>query len=115
MRHGKQIHLDMPINVVQASLGADIEVPTVEGDVMLKIPHGTQSGQQFRLRERGVPDLRGGSRGDEIVTVRVVTPTDLSPDQRDLLERLGATLKAPSIHETARRGFFDKIKDALGV
>ncbi len=49
------------------------------------------------------------------MTVRVVTPTDLSPDQRDLLERLGATLKAPSIHETARRGFFDKIKDALGV
>jgi len=115
VRHGKQIHLEMPINIVQAALGADVEVPTVDGEVELKIPHGTQSGQQFRLRERGVPDLRGGSRGDEIVTVRVVTPTELTPDQRDLLERLGETIKSPTIHETARRGFFDKIKDALGV
>lgn len=115
VRHGKQIHLDLPINMTQAALGADVEVPTVDGDVMLKIPHGTQSGQQFRLRDRGVPDLRGGSRGDEIVTVRVMTPTDLTPEQRELLESLSTTLKAPSIHETARRGFFDKIKDALGV
>lgn len=115
VRHGKQIHLDLPINVVQAALGADIEVPTVDGHVMLKIPPGTQSGQQFRLRDRGVPDLRGGSRGDQIVTIRVMTPTDLTAEQRDLLESLGKTLKAPSIHETARRGFFDKIKDALGV
>ncbi len=115
VRHGKQIHLDLPINVVQGALGADIDVPTVDGNVMLKIPQGTQSGQQFRLRDRGVPDLRGGSRGDQIVTVRVMTPTDLSSEQRELLESLGKTLKAPSIHETARRGFFDKIKDALGV
>lgn len=115
VRHGKQIHLDLPINVVQAALGAEIEAPTVDGVVTLKVPQGTQSGQQFRLRDKGVPDLRGGARGDQIVTVRVVTPTDLTPEQRDLLENLGKTLKAPSIHETAHRGFFDKIKDALGV
>ncbi len=115
VRHGKQIHLDLPINMAQAALGSELEVPTVDGDVMLKIPQGTQSGQQFRLRDKGVPDLRGGSRGDEIVTVRVVTPTDLTPEQREMLENLGKTLKAPSIHETAHRGFFDKIKDALGV
>jgi len=115
VRHGKQIHLELPLNVAQAALGSEIEIPTVDGPIMFKIPQGTQSGQQFRLRDRGVPDLRGGSRGDQIVTARVMTPTDLNSEQRELLERLGQSLKAPDIRETSRRGFFDKIKDAFGV
>ena len=115
VRHGKNIHLELPLNIAQVGLGTEIEIPTVEGPIMFKIPQGTQSGQQFRLRERGVPDLRGGSRGDQIVTARVVTPTDLNSEQRELLERLGKSLKAPDIHETAHRGFFDKIKDAFVV
>jgi molecular chaperone DnaJ len=115
VRQGKQIHLDLPVNVAQAALGSELEIPTVDGPVAFKMPQGTQAGQQFRLRDKGVPDLRGGGRGDQIVTVRVVTPTDLTPEQRDLLQRLGETLSAPDIHETSRKGFFDKIKDALGV
>ena len=110
-RQGKHILLDLPINVVQAALGDEVEVPTVDGPVLFKVPAGTQAGQQFRLRDKGVPDLRGGGRGDQIVTVRVLTPTDLTHEQRELLRRLGETLDQPDIHETARRGFFDKIKD----
>lgn len=115
VRQGKQIHLDLPVNIAQATLGDVIEVPTVDGPVEFTLPAGTQSGQQFRLREKGVPDLRGGTRGDQIVTVRVVTPTELTDEQRDLIRRLGETLTTPDLQETQRRGFFDKIKDALGV
>ena len=115
VRHGKQIHLEMPVNITQAALGAELEVPTVDGKVTLTLPAGTQSGQQFRLRGRGVPDLHHGARGDEIVTIRVLTPTELTAEQRELLERLAGSLDQPDLHETQRRGFFDKIKDALGV
>ncbi|HUZ03334.1 MAG TPA: molecular chaperone DnaJ [Thermomicrobiaceae bacterium] len=114
-RHGKQIHLDLPLNVVQATLGTDLDVPTVDGPAPLKIPTGTQSGQQFRLRDKGVPDVRGGSRGDEIVTVHVLTPTELTPEQRELFRRLGETMSAPDLQDGRHRGLFDKIKDALGV
>lgn len=115
VRNGKNILLDVPVNFVQGALGTEMEIPTVDGPVLFRVPAGTQSGQQFRLRDKGVPDLRGGSRGDQIVTVRVLTPTDLTPEQRDLMEQLGELLGEPDIQETSRRGFFDKIKDALGV
>ncbi|MDI3342011.1 MAG: molecular chaperone DnaJ [Sphaerobacter sp.] len=114
-RQGKQIHLELPLNIVQATLGADVEVPTVDGPVELNIPPGTQPGQQFRLRGKGVPDVRGGSRGDQIVTVRVVIPTEVTPEQRELLRKLGESLTAPSVEGGDRRGFFEKIKDAFGV
>ncbi|MBX6342644.1 MAG: molecular chaperone DnaJ, partial [Thermomicrobiaceae bacterium] len=114
-RQGKQIYLELPVTIAQAALGDEIEIPTVDGPVLFKLPAGTQSGQQFRLREKGVPDLHGGARGDQIVTVRVLTPTDLTPRQRELLRQLGETLERPDVHEPAHRGLFDKIKDALGV
>lgn len=115
VRQGKQIHLDMPVNVAQATLGAELTVPTVDGDVVLTIPNGTQPGQQFRLRGKGVPDVRGGSRGDQIVTVRVVIPTNLNDTQEQLFQELSETLHTPDLTETKGRGFFNKIKDALGV
>ncbi len=114
-RQGKQIYLDLPVNVAQAALGAEIEVPTLEGPVMFKVPAGTQSGQQFRLRDKGVPDLRGGHRGDQVVTVRVVIPTELNAEQRALLIKLGDSLGEPDLREEHKRGFFGKVKDALGV
>jgi molecular chaperone DnaJ len=114
-RQGKQIYLDLPVNVSQAALGAEIEVPTLEGPVVFKVPAGTQSGQQFRLRDKGVPDLRGGHRGDQVITVRVVIPTELNAEQRALLIKLGESLGEPDLREEHKRGFFHKVKDALGV
>jgi molecular chaperone DnaJ len=114
-RDGQHIHLDVPVNIAQSILGAEIEVPTVDGPVMMSVPQGTQPGQQFRLRGKGVPDVRSGMRGDQIVTVRVVMPTELSGRQRELLEELAETLNEPDLRETHRRGFLDRIKDALGV
>jgi molecular chaperone DnaJ len=115
-RQGRQIYLDLLVNMAQAALGAEVEIPTVDGPVTFKVPPGTQSGQQFRLRDKGVPDLRGGHRGDQVVTVRVVIPTDLTSEQRALLAKLGETLGEPELGgEEHRRGFFGKVKDALGV
>jgi len=114
-RQNKTIHLQIGINVAQAALGDEIMVDTIEGPVALKIPAGTQSGQQFRLRGRGVPDLRGGDRGDQIVTVQVLVPKELTPEQRELFTQLGDTLGSEITQQPAHRSFFDKVKDALGV
>jgi molecular chaperone DnaJ len=112
-RAGKHILYDLPINVAQATLGAEIEIPTVDGPVAFSVPAGTQPNQQFRLRGRGIPDLRGGERGDQIVTAHVVIPSDLSHEQRELFERLDKTLGTVSLPK--ERGFFSKVKEALGV
>ncbi len=112
-RAGKQILLDLPINIAQASLGDEIEIPTVDGPITFTVPPGTQPNQQFRLRGRGVPDLRGGDRGDQLVTIHVVIPTELSGDQRILLEQLSESLGTATLPK--ERGFFSKVKDALGV
>ena len=114
-RQNKTIQLQVGINVAQAALGDEIEVDTLEGAVALRVPAGTQGGQQFRLRGKGVPDLRGGDRGDQIVTVQVLTPKHLSDEQRELFERLADTLGSEVTHQSNHRGFFDKVKDALGV
>jgi molecular chaperone DnaJ len=112
-RAGKHILLDLPVTVAQAALGAEVEIPTVDGPVTFTVPAGTQPNQQFRLRARGVPDLRGGDRGDQIVTVHVVIPTDLTPEQRALFSQLDGTLEAATMPKD--RGFFSRVKDALGV
>ncbi|MEZ4521003.1 MAG: molecular chaperone DnaJ [Thermomicrobiales bacterium] len=112
-RSGRNILYDLPINVAQATLGAEIEIPTVEGTVELTIPAGTQPMQQFRLRGRGVPDMGGRGRGDQMVTVHVVIPTELDKDQRRLFEELAEDLGEAVMPKD--RGFFSKVKDALGV
>jgi molecular chaperone DnaJ len=115
-RQGKQIASAVGINVAQAMLGDEIEVGTLDGDVSLKIPSGTQSGQQFRLRGKGVPDMRDGNRGDQIVTIHVVIPEQLSDEQRDLIQQLATTFGSEVTPQpAASKGFFDKVKDALGV
>lgn len=85
-REGSTIHSQAKIGFTQAALGDEIDVETVDGRVDLKIPAGTQGGSQFRLRGKGVPH-RGG-RGDQVVTVEVVTPTKLTKEQRELIEKL---------------------------
>ncbi len=114
-RQNKTIHLQIGINVAQAALGDEIDIETIDGAVSLKIPAGTQSGQQFRLRSRGVPDMRGGDRGDQIVTVQVLVPRELSPEQEDLFNQLAESLGSEITQQPHRRGFFDKIIDRIGV
>jgi DnaJ-class molecular chaperone len=87
-RKGDNIYVTVPITVSEAALGARIEVPTVEGKAQLRIPPGTQSGQRFRLRERGVPSLRNPqARGDQFVDVQVTLPKVISEETKELLKR----------------------------
>ncbi|MCS6845308.1 MAG: molecular chaperone DnaJ [Caldilineales bacterium] len=112
-RRDNDILMELPINIAQAALGAEVEVPTLDGTARLTIPPGTQSGRTFRLKGKGVPFLRQRDRrGDQIVTVRVVVPTKLTPRQRKLLQELGETLGTENLGDS--RGFFDKLADAIG-
>ncbi|MCC6315112.1 MAG: molecular chaperone DnaJ [Thermomicrobiales bacterium] len=113
-RQNKTIHSQVGVNFAQAALGDELEIDTVDGAVAFKLPAATQSGQQFRLRGKGVPDMRGGDRGDHIVTVQVMTPRDLSPEQRELLGQLAETFGDEIVQQPNHRGLFDRIKDALG-
>lgn len=114
-RRNKTIHNTVGINVAQAALGDEIEIDTLDGPVVFKIPAGTQSGQQFRLRGKGVPDMRGGERGDQIVTVNVLIPKKLTGEQEELFEKLSASLGKEVTHQPKGKGFFDRVKDAMGV
>jgi molecular chaperone DnaJ len=88
-REGDDIHLTVPVAIHEAALGAKIEVPSIDGPARLRIPPGTQSGQRFRLHERGVPSARGGTRGDLIVEVRLVLPRLLDERSKELLREFG--------------------------
>ena len=88
-RDGNSVLYELPISIVQASLGAEVEVPTLDGKVKYSVPEGTQSGTVFRLRGKGIPYLRGGGRGDQFITVRVDTPKNLTGEQKELLRKLG--------------------------
>lgn len=112
-RRDSDVLLELAINVAQAALGDDITVPTLDGEVPLKIPAGTQSGKVFRLRARGIPRLRRNGRGDQLVIVQVAIPTRLTDEQKQLFKELGQTLGKEVIPQT-EKGFFDKIKEALG-
>ena len=88
-RDGSSILLEMPISFVQAALGAEVEVPTLDGKVKYTIPEGTQTGTTFRLRGKGVPYINGSARGDQYVTVNIETPTNLNKEQKELLRKFG--------------------------
>jgi molecular chaperone DnaJ len=113
-RRGADLYCTIPVSVTQAALGAELSVPGLNGDEKLKIPEGTQSGAVFRIKGHGLPDPRGGGKGDLYYHVRVITPSKLNRDQRKLMEQLGATLKVDN--KPAERGssFFDKVKDIFG-
>lgn len=102
------VHLEYPLNIAQAALGATVKIPTLEGDLEeLEIPVGVQTGRTFKLRGRGVPRLQRSGRGDMIVTVRVETPTNLTSEQKELLRELAATFDDTPVE--SRKGFFDRI------
>ncbi len=111
-REGNDVLCEVPIGFTQAALGAEIEAPTPHGKVKMKIPAGTQSGRVFRLKGKGVPDLRGYGTGDTLVRVAVETPRKLTARQRELLEEF-AQLSGEEVHPIAK-GFFDKVKEMFG-
>ena len=113
-RDGYDILYRMLINVGQAALGATVTVPTLEGDTTLEVPAGTQSGQVFRLRGKGVPHLRSSRRGDQLVGVDVETPRSLTEEQRRLFKELSEVLGDPEGAGDHHKGWFGKIKDAFG-
>lgn len=88
-REGSSVLFEMPISFVQAALGAEVEVPTLDGKVKYTIPEGTQTGTTFRLRGKGIPYLNGSSRGDQFVTVYIETPKNLTKEQKELLRQFG--------------------------
>ncbi len=110
-RRGTDILLDLDINIAQAALGDEINVPTLNGDVKLRIPPGTQPGRVFRLKEKGVPVLQRSERGSQLVTINVQVPTSLTDQQEALLQQLGKTMGTEV--KIQERSFFDKLKDAF--
>ena len=111
-RHDQDVIYELRVNMVQAALGDRIEIPTLEGTVEIAIPPGTQHGQSFRLGGRGMPDVRGGRRGDQYVVAQVVIPKDLNPEQKALLRKVGGLTGKP---EKVSKGFFEKLRDAISL
>jgi molecular chaperone DnaJ len=108
-RDEQNVLLDLPVSFTQAALGAEVDVPTLDGKVKLKVPAGTQSGRVFRLREKGIPSPNGHRRGDQLVKVHLETPSKLTKEQKELLERF-AKLSGEEQHPQSR-GFFEKVRE----
>ena len=113
-RDENNVFLELSINLAQAALGAKVTVPTLDGAEELSIPAGTQAGETFRMRGRGVPYLRGNGRGDQLVVVQVATPTKLTARQRELLCELGESLGKEQVQQ-CEKGFFQRLRDAIGI
>jgi molecular chaperone DnaJ len=108
-RDGNDLHCLVPISFPQAALGAEIALPTLDGETKLKIPEGSQSGQEFRIRGKGVPHLNEYGRGDLIAQIIVRTPTKLNKAQKELLRQLGETI--PAENTPTARGILEKVKE----
>ena len=106
----RTLYCSIPISFTQAALGAEITVPTLDGDEKLRVGEGTQSGSVFRIKAKGMPVLGGRGRGDQYVAVNIITPSNISREQRRLLEELS------KLEESADddRGLMDKVKDIFG-
>ena len=115
-REGNDIYCEVPITFIQAGLGAEIDVPTLDGVVKMKIPEGTQTGTVFRLKGHGVPHRRGSGRGDQHVRAVLTTPTKLNDKQKKLLREFGDA--TPDHQQMGKKSLFEKfkenLKDAMG-
>jgi molecular chaperone DnaJ len=112
-RDGRDLYCEVPIDFVQATLGGEIEVPTLDGRVKLKVPAETQTGKLFRLRGKGVTPVRGGSAGDLMCRVVLETPVNLTAKQKDLLEQFWSTMKNGK-HSPRQKSWFDGMKSFFG-
>jgi molecular chaperone DnaJ len=113
-RDGKHLYCEVPISIVDAALGGELEVPTLDGRVKLKIPDGTQTGKLFRLRGKGVAPVRGGGAGDLMCKVMVETPVNLDKRQRELLEELRGSLLGNTSNSPKASGWFEGVKRFFG-
>lgn len=111
VREENDLHCEVPVSFPQAILGATVKVPTLEEEVDLKIPAGTQSGTEFRLRGKGIPDIRGYHKGDILVTVHVETPTKLSKEQKELIKQFDELSSTKTYPRHVR--FLEKIRKAF--
>lgn len=112
VRDGVDIICEVPVSFVQAALGAEIDVPTLDGKVKMKVPAGSQSGKIFRLKGKGIRDVQGYHQGDQLVRVVVETPTHLTSRQKELLKEF-ASLGGEEIYPLSK-GFFEKVKQLFG-
>ena len=108
-RQGSEIVVEVPITYSQAVLGSEVEVPTLHGDVNLKVPPGTTSGKVFRLRGKGMMNMQTGRYGDEHVCVHIFVPQKVGDKQREILEQLAQVEGTPTLEGS--KSFFDKVKD----
>src|SRR5229473_8469896 len=113
VRQDNDVVIEVPVSFPKATLGAEIEVPTLEGKLKLKIPAATQSGKVFRLKGKGFVDLHGYGRGDQLVRIVVETPRRLTPRQRELLEEF-ARASGEDVNHPMSKGFVDKLKEMFG-
>lgn len=108
-RDGTSVYLEQPVSFLQATLGAELEIPTIDGKVKWTLPEGTQPGTTFRLRGKGIPSINGRGRGDQFVTVQVQVPKNLNREQKEALHAYGQAMgEIPADHEDGLKGFFDK-------
>jgi molecular chaperone DnaJ len=110
-RHGNDIVCQIPISFTQAALGAEIDVPTLKGQEQIDIPPGTQHGEVFKMKGRGLPDVRSHKCGDEVVQVMIEIPKQLSERQKQLLSEFAATEDNDVMPQ--KRGFWEKLRDAV--
>ena len=108
-RDGIHVLCELPITFAQAALGAEVEVPTLDGKVKYTIPEGTQTGTTFRIRGKGIPVVHSKNRGDHLVTVVVETPTHLTKEQKELLRQFDEKNEATK-HQPKIAKFFERIK-----
>lgn len=113
-RRGADLYCTIPISITQAALGAEITVPGLSGDEKVSIQEGTQTGSTIRLKGKGLPDPHGGGKGDLYVNVRVVTPSNLTRDQRRALQQLGEMLEVENRPAERNSSLFEKVKDIFG-
>ena len=109
-REGSDVLCDIPISFTQAALGDTLQVPTIDGKIEYEVPEGTQTGTVFRMRGKGIQNVNGRGRGDQFVRVNIEVPKNLSQKQKDLLREFEASSNA---NHTARRGFWEKMKNAF--
>ena len=112
-RRGADLYCTVPISFAQAALGTTLQIPTLNGEQEVRIPEGTQSGQIFRQKGKGLPSPHGG-RGDLYVNIHVLVPSKVSREQRRLLEQLDQTMKVENKPTERSSSFFDKVKDIFG-
>jgi molecular chaperone DnaJ len=112
-RQDNDLICEIPVSFVQAALGGELEVPTLDGKAKLRIPEGTQPGAVFRLKGKGVPSLRGFGKGDQLVKVKIEVPRRLNARQKKILREF-AQASGLDIPEQEDKGFFDRVKDTLG-